>query len=269
MTDTPHSPRPVAIVAGGARGIGRAAALRLADRGVHVAVLDVDLDAAAVYGEELTSATVADELVDRAGDGVALQVDLVDAEATTAAVDDVVRRWGRLDSLVVTTGGAVTPYEHSAASRTPVEDLRRLLDVNLAGAVNTCRAAVGHMRASGGGAIVLTGSSAGIVTSDDGMLAAYGASKAAVQHYTRYLAQEVGPSGIRVNCIAPGVIRTARVVAQSLATGLVDDDAAARIPLRRQGEPEDIADVVEFLTGPLSSYVSGQVIAVSGGAVTT
>jgi 3-oxoacyl-[acyl-carrier protein] reductase len=266
-TDRAPSPGPVAIVAGGSRGIGRCSALRLAERGFDVAVLDVDLDGAAVYGEELTAASVADELVERAGDGMALQVDLTDPAAAREAISAVVERWSRLDALVLTVGGAVTPYDRSSAATTEDDDLEALVDVNLRAVVNCCRAAVPVMRDSGGGAIVTTGSSAGLVTSPDGLLAAYGASKAAVQHYTRYLAQEVGPWGIRANCIAPGVIRTSRIVAQSVATGLVDEDAAARIPLRRQGEPEDIADVVEFLTGPLSSYVTGQTISVSGGAV--
>jgi 3-oxoacyl-[acyl-carrier protein] reductase len=133
--------------------------------------------------------------------------------------------------------------------------------------VNCCRAAVPHLRASGGGSIVTVGSSAGLAASPDGYVAGYGMTKAAVQHYTRYLANEVGQWGIRVNCIAPGVIRTSRVVAQSRDTGFVDADAVADIPLRRHGDPGDIADVVQFLASPLSSYITGQVIAVSGGAV--
>jgi len=257
----------VAVVAGGARGIGRSCALRLADLGARVAVLDVDLAGAAVYGEVLTAASVAEELVARAGDGMGLQADLTDPAATESAFASVVERWGRLDALVVPAGGATTPYARSRASETTDEDLSTLVDVNMRVVVNCCRAAVPRLRATGGGSIVTMGSSAGLQAAPDGHVAGYGMTKAAVQHYTRYLANEVGPWGIRANCIAPGVIRTARVVAQSIATGFVDEDAAAGIPLRRQGEPEDIADVVQFLTGPLSSYVSGQVIAVSGGAV--
>jgi 3-oxoacyl-[acyl-carrier protein] reductase len=256
----------VAVVAGGARGIGRSCALRLADLGARVAVLDVDLAGAAVYGEQLTAPSVADELVARAGDGLAIQVDLTDPRATADAFAAVAARWGRLDALVVPAGGAVTAYAQSRASETTNADLTTLVDVNLRVVVNCCRSAVPLMRDAGGGSIVTVGSSAGLAVAPDGHLAGYGATKAAVQHYTRYLANEVGPWGIRVNCVAPGVIRTARVLAQSAATGLIDD-AAASIPLRRQGEPDDIADVVQFLTGPLSSYITGQVVAVSGGAV--
>lgn len=256
----------VAIVAGGARGIGRACALRLAELGARVAVFDIDLGGAAEFGEELTAASVADELHDRAGDGAAIQVDLSDAAATEAAVQAVEDRWSRVDILVVPAGGAVTPYPRSAASETPDADLSTLVDVNMRTVVNCCRAAVPRMRTAGGGSIVTMASSAALAVSPDGRLAAYGMTKAAVLQYTRYLAAEVGPDGIRVNCIAPGVIRTARVVAQSAVSALVSSDAAKSIPLRRQGEPSDIADAMQYLVTPLSAYVTGQVLAVDGGS---
>jgi 3-oxoacyl-[acyl-carrier protein] reductase len=256
----------VAIVAGGARGIGRASALRLAELGANVAVLDVNLDAAAEFGEELTAASVQDELCDRAGDGLAIQADLTDPDATERAIRSVVDRWSRLDSLVIPAGGAITPYPRSAASVTSDEDFSTLVDVNMRTVVNCCRSGVPHLRASGGGAIVTVASGAALAVAPDGFLGAYGMTKAAVLQYTRYLAAEVGPWGIRVNCIAPGVIRTSRVVAQSAVSGLVDDDAAKAIPLRRQGEPSDIADAVQYLTTPLSAYITGQVLAVDGGS---
>jgi 3-oxoacyl-[acyl-carrier protein] reductase len=257
----------VAVVAGGARGIGRACALRLAELGAHVAVLDIDLDSAAVYGEKLTAGSVADELRDRAGDGLGLQADLTRPDAAESALAAVVDRWGKLDILVVPAGGAVTPFPRSAASVTPDDDLSVLVDVNMRTVVNCCRAAVPRMRAAGGGAIVTVGSSAGLTTTGDGFVAGYGMTKAAVIHYTRYLANEVGQWGIRANCIAPGVIRTARVVAASADTDFVNDEAAKGIPLRRQGEPSDIANAVQFLVTPLSSYITGQVLAVNGGAL--
>jgi NAD(P)-dependent dehydrogenase (short-subunit alcohol dehydrogenase family) len=256
----------VAIVAGGARGIGRASALRLAELGARVAVLDRDLDGAAEYGEKLTAPSVQDELRDRAGDGLAIQVDLADSGRTQQAVDDVADRWGRLDSLVIPAGGAITPYPRSAASATPDEDLRALVDANMRTVVNCCRAAVPHLRDSGGGAIVTVASSAALAIAQGGFLAGYAMTKAAVVQYSRYLAAEVGRSGIRVNCIAPGVIRTARVIAQSAVSGLVSDEAATAIPLGRQGEPSDIADAVQYLVSPLSAYVTGQVLAVDGGS---
>lgn len=259
----PFEPGAVAVVAGGARGIGRACALRLAVRGLRVAVLDVDLDGAARYGEDLTAASVEQELRQLSGDGAAERVDLTHPIATAAAVDRVLERWGRVDHLVVTAGGAVTPYAASLASATTDGDLLHLVDANLGTVVNCCRTVLPHL--SAGGSIVTTGSSAGLETSSDGHLAGYGATKAAVHHYTRYLAREVGPRGVRVNCVAPGVIRTGRVVAQSATTGLAD--AADGVPLGRLGEPDDVAAVVEFLLGRHASYVTGQVLGVNGGAV--
>jgi 3-oxoacyl-[acyl-carrier protein] reductase len=255
----------VAIMAGGARGIGRASALRLAELGARVAVLDVNLDGAAEFAEELTAPSVEDELRNRADDGLALQVDLTDPAATERAVQTVVDRWGRLDSLVIPAGGAITPYPRSAASSTPDADFTTLVEVNMRTVVNCCRSAVPHLRASGGGAIVTVASASALAVVPGGFLAAYGMTKAAVLQYTRYLATEVGQWGIRVNCISPGVIRTARIVAQSAVSGIVSDEAAKNIPLRRQGEPDDIADAVQYLVGPLSTYITGQVLAVDGG----
>jgi NAD(P)-dependent dehydrogenase (short-subunit alcohol dehydrogenase family) len=255
----------VAIVAGGARGIGRASALRLAELGATVAVIDLKLDAAADYGEQLTAVSVEDELTDRAGAGLGIQADLTDPEATDQAIQQVVARFGRLDILVATAGGAITPAERSAASVTPDADLTTIVNVNMRTLVNCCRAAVPHMRASGGGSIVTMASQSALWVTPDGSLAAYGMSKAAVVQYTRYLAAETGPWGIRVNSIAPGVIRTSRLVSQQAA--VVGSDAAAKaIPLRRLGEPSDVADAVQYLTTPLSGYVTGQVLAVDGGS---
>jgi 3-oxoacyl-[acyl-carrier protein] reductase len=255
----------VAIVAGGARGIGRACALRLAELGAAVAVVDVNLNAAAEYGEQLTATSVEDELRDRAGSGMAIQADLTDPEAAARAIQDVLDHHQRLDILVVSAGGAVTPAARSAASVTPDEDFTTVVDVNMRTVVNCCRATVPPMRDSGGGAIVTMASQSALWVTPDGSLAAYGMAKAAVVQYSRYLAAEVGPWGIRVNCIAPGVIRTSRLVSQQSAV-LNDAHAAKSIPLRRQGEPSDIADAVHYLTTPLSSYVTGQVLAVDGGS---
>lgn len=256
----------VAVVAGGGRGIGRACAVRLADLGAKTAVLDINLDGASEYGEELAAPSVAEELRERSVDAVGIQCDVSDPVATATAMAAVVDRWNRLDILVIPAGGAITPYPDSLASITPDADLSTLVDANMRTVVNSCRAAVPEMRRVGGGAIVTIASGSGTVTMPGGYLAAYGMVKAAVAHYTRYLAIEVGPSGIRVNCIAPGVIRTARLIAQSVVTGIVNDAAATKVPLRRHGETSDIADAVQYLVTPLSSWVTGQVLAVDGGA---
>jgi 3-oxoacyl-[acyl-carrier protein] reductase len=257
----------VVIVAGGARGIGRATALRLAERGATVAVLDVDLGAAAAFDEDLTAPSVEQELIDRAGAGLGVQVDLTDHVATEGAIDQVVERFGRIDHLFIPAGGAITPFPDSAASTTSHDDYGTIMAVNLTTVVNCCRSAVPHIKAAGGGSIITVASGAGFKVAPGGYIAAYGTSKAAVLHYSKHLAVELGKDGIRVNIIAPGVIRTSRVIAQTKVTGFVADEAAlAAIPLQRQGEPSDIADVVELLLSPLAGFLTGQLLAVDGGA---
>jgi 3-oxoacyl-[acyl-carrier protein] reductase len=125
------------------------------------------------------------------------------------------------------------------------------------------------MKRQGSGVIVNISSQSGITTYQQGLLAAYSASKAAVTHYTRYLAAELGPHGIRANCLAPGVMLTARVAAQAAQRGVGTDEEAQKVPLRRLGRVEDCAGVLEFLCTDLSQYVTGQVISVCGGAVLT
>jgi 3-oxoacyl-[acyl-carrier protein] reductase len=255
----------VAVVTGGARGIGHACALRLASLGAKVAVIDRDLDAAAEYGEHVNG-SVEEELQALAGEGMGVQAELGLPGAAEAAIASVVDRWNRLDILVCVAGGAVTPYDRSAASVIQDDDLSSLIEANMKTTVASCRAAVPFMRDSGGGAIVTFSSSAGLrVSAPSGHLAGYAMTKAAIQHYTRYLATEVGKWGIRANCVAPGRIRTARIVAQSVATGAITHAAVASVPLGRLGEPSDIADAVEYLTTPLSAWLSGQIIGVNGG----
>lgn len=257
----------VVIVAGGARGIGRATALRLAERGAAVAVLDVNLRAAAEFDEALTAPSIEEELLARAGRGLARQVDLTDPDATEAAIDGVAEQLGRIDHLFVPAGGAITPFGDSAASTTSHADYAELVAVNMTTVVNCCRSTVPHLIGGGGGSIITVSSGAGFKVTPGGFLAGYAMSKAAVLHYSKYLAAEVGKHGIRVNCIAPGVIKTSRLIAQSAVTGFVADaEQLAAIPLGRQGEPSDIADVVELLLSPLAGFLTGQLIAVDGGA---
>ena len=257
----------VAIVTGGARGIGRGCALRLASLGAYVLVADTDLGGAARYGEKLTAPTVEEELRNVAGDAASVIADLSDPAAADAMVAAATERWGRLDILVSVAGGAVTPYETSSPSLLSNGDLQALLDANLWTTTNSCRAAVPAMRDSGGGSIITMGSVSGekVVTAG-GQLAGYGMIKAAIHHYTRYLATEVGKFGIRANAVAPGAVRTARVLTESAATGAIGSTTQKWVPLGRQGEVEDIADMVQYLATPISSYISGQVLVVNGGS---
>ena len=259
-----------AVVTGGARGLGRAYALRLAALGADVAIIDLKLDGAAEYGETLAAPSVAAEIEQLGRRGLGIEADLsVNAQAQQA-IEKIAAAFGGLDILVNNAGGHVTPADRSDASTISEEDIRKLLDANFMSTLFCCQAAAVIMKRQGRGVIVNTSSQAGVTTyNHQGRIAGYAAAKAAVSQYTRYLAAELGPYGIRVNCLAPGVILTARVAAQAAGRGIGTDAEMQRVPLRRFGEVEDCADVVEFLSTDLSRYVTGQVISVCGGAVLT
>ena len=259
-----------AIVTGGARGLGRAYALRLASLGADVAIIDLKLDGAAEYGEVLGAPTVAGEIEKLGRRGMGIETDLSVNARAQEAVARIVSAFGGADILVNNAGGHVTPSDRSQASTMPEEDVRKLLDANFMSTMFCCQAVAPTMKRQGGGVIVNTSSQAGVTTYDhQGRIAGYAAAKAAVSQYTRYLAAELGPHGIRVNCLAPGVMLTARVAAQAAARGIGTDAEMQKVPLRRFGEVEDCAGVVEFLVTDLSRYVTGQVISVCGGAVLT
>ncbi len=256
-----------AVVTGAARGLGRAYALRLAQLGADVAVVDINLDGAAEFGETLAAPTVADEIIALGRRAIGVQADLARREAARDAIARAHAALGRIDVLVNNAGGAITPIERSMASVAPEEDIETMLDVNLMSAIHCCQAAAPIMKEQGSGVIVNIATMAAVTVVGRGVLAPYGVAKAAVAHYTRYLAAELGPDGIRANCISPGPIQTSRVVAQAAARGIARPDDARRIPLRRLGTTEDCANVLEFLATNLSSYVTGQCISVCGGSV--
>ena len=266
----------VALVTGGARGLGRGYALRLARLGADVAVIDRNLRAADVYEFEratLTADTVMAECQALGVRSIGLEVDLTDRKAAENAVEEVVRQMGRLDIVVANAGGGTVLFadEKQAGeganqvldemttgtpSNTPEEMLTRVMDINVKTCMYTCMAATPHLKAAGGGRIVTVSSTAGVDAR--GGYHPYGTAKAAIIHYTRSLAQELGPFNINVNAIAPGIIRTGR---------LGDREAMAkeRVPLQREGTIDDCAGVVEFLVTDLSAYVTGRTILIDGG----
>ena len=268
----------VALITGGARGLGRAYALRLATLGADVAIIDRNLKGADVYEFERQSMTADSVMAECQALGVrsiGLEVDLTDRAATEQAVADVVAQLGRLDIVVANAGGGTVLFadEKEAGaganqlldemttgtpSDCPEEMLTRVMDINLKTCMYTCMAATPFLKAAGGGKIVTASSTAGI--DPRGTYHPYGTAKAAIIHYTRALAQELGPFNINVNAIAPGIIRTGR---------LGDRKALAEqvVPLRREGTAEDCAGVVEFLVTGLSDYVTGRVIPIDGGYV--
>lgn len=257
----------VAIVTGAARGLGRGYALHLASLGAKVAVSDLDLKSYREFQAEadaMTGETTVDEI--RAGGGGALgfEFDIADRDAVFAMVDDVERAWGRVDVLVANAGGGRGKPAATTASLVEPDLLELVMQMNLYGTVHSCSAVAPLMKEQRSGKIVTVASYAGLVAGIGGGYAHYGAAKAAIAHYTRYLAQELGPYGINANCIAPGVIATARIV-DLVGGGPTSNSAAQDIALRRYGTVDDCARVIEFLTTELSDYVTGAVIPIDGG----
>ncbi len=230
-----------ALVTGGARGIGRECALLLAEAGARVAVADVDM-----VGAQRTAADAG---------GAAYRCD-VTSETEVGEMGRALQ--GSVDILVHCAG--VIVYRTGLQAVTP-EEWERVLAINLRGAYLVCRELVEPMKTRGWGRIVTFSSLAARVGGIEAGIH-YASSKAALIGFTRTLAKECGPFGITVNTVAPGVILTDVVRAQ------VGDHEAAyipQIPLRRLGQPRDVANVVLFLASELSSYVTGVVVDINGG----
>lgn len=261
----------VAIVTGAARGLGRAYALRLARLGADVVINDINLAAAKEFGEELTAESVVDEIKALGRRSFGFEADVSVPEKANELVETTLGEFGRLDILVNNAGGYLAPFgpppDRTNASTVPPEDVKLLLDINLVSTVNCCQAAAKPMKAQRSGRIVNVGSQAGLWSSGTGGGAAYGMAKAAVINYTRYLAAELGPYGVNVNCISPAWILSSRAIAQGRNSAETRARLEPQIALRRLGVPEDCAKVVEFLVTDLSDYVTGQNINVCGGYV--
>src|SRR6202030_2132172 len=261
----------VAIVTGAARGLGRAYARRLAGLGAKIAVADLNLRSYEEFDAEakdMTADSTVAEIQAAGGEALGIELDVTDHEAVEAMVARVVAEWGRVDVLVANAGGGRgRPIDTKASALDPAL-LQLVVSMNLFGTVYSCSAVAPIMKRQRSGKIVTVSSVAGLSPSPDGGYAHYGAAKAAIAHYTRYLAQDLGPYGITANCIAPGVIATGRIM-QTVIPGSSNSnrDRAEQVALRRLGTVEDCARVVEFLATDLSDYVSGAVIPIDGGLV--
>ena len=238
---------PVAVVTGGARGIGLAIAERFLAEGHRVALLDID--------HKTLRAT--EKRLDDPRRVVALVCDVADQKQVKPAIRRVTRRFGRIDALVNNAGIAI----FEPILETSLAEWRRVLAVNLDGAFICTQACAPLMLAGGGGAVVNIASISGLRAST--LRVAYGTSKAALIHLTKQYAAELGTAGIRVNCIAPGPVDTA--MAKLVHTVAIRRDYYDAIPLNRYGTPEEIAATAFFLCSEEASYINGQTLAADGG----
>lgn len=239
-----------ALVTGSGHGLGRAIALALADAGADVVVH---------YGSSADEAAeTVDQITARGRRSVALQADVTVPEDVDRLVSDSVEFLGGLDILVTNAGHLI--------ERRPIRDMEtelwhRILDVNATSTFLTCRAALPALLESKG--TIVTMSSLAAHNGGGTGAVAYSAAKAAVSGFTRGLAKEVGPLGVRVNAVAPGFIADtkfhATFTADEARPGII-----AGIPLGRAGVPEDVSGVVLFLVSPLAAFVNGETVDITG-----
>ncbi len=232
-----------ALITGGSRGIGRAMVERFAREGWRVA-----------FGYH-QSRDAALQLAEQTG-AVAIPGDLAQEDDALRFFGDAVKQLGHVDALILNAGAAWT----GLVTDMTVPDWDHLMDLNLRAAFLGVRAVLPNMQARGSGSVVLVSSMWGLRGA--ACEAAYSASKAALIGFAQALARESGPCGIRVNCLAPGIIDT------DMLSGYTEDDLAslrARTPLGRLGAPEDAANAAWFLCSQEASFITGQTLTVDGG----
>jgi NAD(P)-dependent dehydrogenase (short-subunit alcohol dehydrogenase family) len=257
----------VALITGAARAIGRSHALRLARLGADIVINDLDLSSYKEFGEKITASTVVEEVRSLGVRCIGIEADVGLKNQVVTMVDKTLEEFGQVDILVNNAGGLAGEVDKSFAVSVSEEDLKATLDRNLLGTIYCCQAVAESMKARRWGRIVNTSSQAGLQAQRGGIYASYGAAKAGVIAYTKYLAHELGPYGILVNCIAPAYVSTPRLEQKVFSLPGMRERLLAEIPLGRMATPEDISKVVEFFVTDLGDYVTGQCLSVCGGAV--
>jgi NAD(P)-dependent dehydrogenase (short-subunit alcohol dehydrogenase family) len=240
----------VALITGGGNGIGRAVAHRLAAAGMFVVVADY---------EHAAAEQVRGEIVEAGGHADALSVDVTVAREVKAIVSDVSQRLGRIDVLANIAGGSF--YTKRIEEFTWAE-WKQVIDTNLKGTFLMCREVVPIMQKQKSGRILNTASNYGVTGS--ALRAPYSAAKSGIIAFTKSLALELAPDGIRVNTVAPGPTDTPRVMEKETPEARRQRWHAA-IPLGRTGKPGDVAELYYFLTTPESAAITGQLFHCNGG----
>ena len=238
------------LITGGSRGIGRAAAVLFAKAGADVAVN---------YNKNRAEAERVVAEVQKLGrDGLAVQGDVASFSAAQRNVEEVMARFGRIDVLVNNAG----IWEYGAIHEMTPEQWRRTLDINLNGVFHFTRLVVPIMMRQRSGRIIHVSSTAG--QRGEAFHSHYAAAKGAIISFTKSLAPELAEHGILVNCVAPGWVNT-DMSAEALVTGR--ETILRTIPLKRAGEPEEIAGAILYLASDLATYVTGEILNVNGGSV--
>jgi 7-alpha-hydroxysteroid dehydrogenase len=239
----------VAIVTGAAAGIGRCIAETFADAGASVVVTDLEKEGAD---------SVASAILQTGGRAIGLECNVTEEAQRAAVIDAAARKFGRISILVNNAGGGgPKPFDM------PMSDFEWAYQLNVFSVFRLTQLVTPHMKKIGGGAILNISSMAG--ENKNARMTSYGSSKAALNHLTRNTAFDLGPMGIRVNAIAPGAIKTDALA--KVLTPEIEKAMLKHTPLGRLGEPRDIATAALFLCSPAASWISGQVLTVSGGGV--
>ncbi|WP_415184735.1 7-alpha-hydroxysteroid dehydrogenase [Phaeovulum sp.] len=239
----------VAVITGAGAGIGRAIAETFAAAGAAVMVSDRDLAAAT---------TVATAIGAQGGKAAAMACDVTKEEDLAGLIGQTVQRFGGLNILVSNAGGGgPKPFDM------PMADFRRAYDLNVFSLFRLAQIAAPEMEKVGGGAMLAITSMAG--ENKNKRMASYGSSKAATNHLIRNIAFDLGPMGIRVNGIAPGATRTDAL--KSVLNDEIEKKMLTNTPINCLGEPQDMANAALFLCAPAASWISGQILTVSGGGV--
>jgi 3-oxoacyl-[acyl-carrier protein] reductase len=240
-----------ALVTGGSRGIGRAVSEALSGAGVRVAIN--------YRSDEASANGLVRDLRAAGGEAMALAGDVSDPAESRQLVRDVVAAWGRLD-VVVNNAGL---WEEDRAGAGNLEVWDRTMAVNLRGAFLVTDSAVPHLVESGGTIVFVSSTAA---QRGEANHSAYAASKGALVSYTKSLAMELGPRGVRVNCVAPGWVET-DMTREAFSDLERRREIESSIPLRRVASPRDVAGAVLFLVSDLARHVQGEILNVNGGSV--